>query len=231
MKKFLALFWSAAFLCLTPPSLAAQESSSTKGTESPPKEAQGLAAKAAALKSYRAEFNLEAKEEAGETVRLEGTLLFQQPNRRRLELRQGGTGEISQLLVSDGTVEWQYTLAEKRAYRLSNASEVPGPHRPFAEGESFRFVGPVETGSGPCLRFEGAALPTIVQDSPVPIKTLRVDVAEQDGLVRELALLDAKNQVVLSQKYSSVEVNVDLPEDSFTFTPPEGTSIEDLTQE
>ena len=222
MKKSIAILWSAAALSLI--------SSPLFAAESLPKEAQGLVAKAAALKNYRAQFNLEAKEETGQTVRLEGTLLFQRPNQRRLELRQEGSKEISQLLVSDGTVEWQYAPSEKKAYRLSNAPEVPGPHRPFAEGKSFRFVERIGAEPEARLRFEGTPLPTIVQDSPVPIKTLRVDVAEQDGLVRELALLDAKNQVILSQKYTAVEINAELPEGSFAFTPPEGTAVEDLTQ-
>jgi len=222
MKKSIAILWSAAALFLISGSLFAAEPL--------PKETQDLIAKASALKNYRAQFNLDAKEENGETVRLEGTLLFQQPNRRRLELRQGGSREISQLLVSDGTVEWQYAPSEKKAYRLSNAPEVPGPHRPFAEGKSFRFVERIGAEPEALLRFEGTPLPTVVQDSPVPIKTLRVDVGEQDGLVRELSLLDAKNEVVLLQRYTAVEVNAELPEDSFTFTPPEGVSIEDLTQ-
>ncbi len=222
MKKSITILLSAAVLFLIRGSLFAAEPL--------PKETQDLIAKASALENYRAQFNLDAKEENGETVRLEGTLLFQRPNRRRLELRQGGSKEISQLLVSDGTVEWQYAPSEKKAYRLSNAPEVPGPHRPFAEGKSFRFVERIGAEPEALLRFEGAPLPTVVQDSPVPIKTLRVDVGEQDGLVRELALLDAKDEVVLLQKYTAVEVNAELPEDSFTFTPPEGTSIEDLAQ-
>lgn len=222
MKRSIVILLSAAVPFLIGASLFAAEPL--------PKETQDLIAKASVLENYRAQFNLDAKEENGETVRLEGTLLFQRPNRRRLELRQGGSREISQLLVSDGTVEWQYAPSEKKAYRLSNAPEVPGPHRPFAEGKSFRFVERIGAEPEALLRFEGAPLPAVVQDSPIPIKTLRVDVGEQDGLVRELALLDAKNEAVLLQKYTAVEVNTELPEDAFTFTPPEGTSIEDLAQ-
>lgn len=230
MKTKIAIICGAAILCSNSVPLLAEERAAAKNTDFLPKEAQELVAKASALKNYRAQFNLQAKEEAAKMVRLEGTLLFQRPNQRRLELRQDGSKEISQLLVSDGTVEWQYAPAEKKVYRLSNAPEVPGPHRPFAEGKSFQFVERIDTESETRLRFEGTPLPAIVQDSPVPIKTIRVDVGEPDGLVRELALLDAGNQVVLSQKYTAVEVNTELPEGSFTFTPPEGASVEDLTQ-
>ena len=195
-----------------------------------PKEAQELVAKAAALKSYRSRFTLQAKEESGEQVRLEGTLLFQRPNQRRLELRLGGSEEIQQILVSDGTVEWQYDPAEKKVYRLANAAEVPGPHRPFAEGKQFRFVERMGEGPETLLRFEGVPMTSITRDSPVPIQTIRVDVGEQDGLARELSLLDAKNQEILSQKYQRVETNVTLPAGTFVFTPPAGAVVEDLTQ-
>ncbi len=226
MNRRIWIFWSVlALLCLSSNGLLAEEE-----TAPLPKEAQGLLTKAGALKNYRSRFTLEAKEESGETVRLEGTLLFQRPNLRRLELRIRGSKEISQMLISDGTVEWQYDPAEKKVYRLTNTPEVPGPHRPFAEGKSFRFIERIGSGSDARLRFEGTPLPTIIQDSPVPIQTLRVDVGEQDGLVRELALLDIKDQVVLSQQYRDVEVNVNFPEGSFKFTPPEGTTVEDLKQ-
>jgi outer membrane lipoprotein carrier protein len=49
------------------------------------------------------------------------------------------------------------------------------------------------------------------------------------GLLRQVMIVDFYgngNEVQLS----NVETDVDLPQDMFTFTPPEGTQVEDNTQ-
>ncbi len=206
------------------PVVAAEEEASL------PKEARDLLVKALALKSYRTQFVLEAKEENGEIVRLVGTLLFRRPNQRRLELRLDGSDKPSQLLISDGTVEWQYDLVDKKVYKIPNPPEIPGPHQPFAEGQAatFRFVEQMGTGAEALSRFEATPLPAVVKDSPIPIQTLRVDVGASDGLVRKLSLLDAQGQEVLSQRYQNVEVNVSFPEGTFTFVKPDDVAVEDL---
>ena len=191
-----------------------------------PKEAQDLNAKAVALTSYRTAFVLETKEEDGQTVRLEGKLSFQMPNRRRLEIHEGGSKDLAQSIVSDGQKEWHYYPATKSLYRVNAPKEIPGPQRPFGEMEpgTVRFV--ERRGSGPTarLRFEGKPAASITEGAPAPIETIRVDVGE-DGLVRELYLLSQKGEQVFSQIYSEVEVNVSLPPSDFLFTPPAGVPI------
>ena len=200
-----------------------------------PKEAQGLLSKTAALQSYKARFTLEAKEANGEPVKLTGTLLFQRPNRRRLEIWEGQErqeAKASQLLISDGQTEWQYSPENKTVYRVKSPADPPGPHRPFSEvrTETLHFVKRLEGKPAALARFEGDPLPSVVAGSPVPIQKLRVDVGEADGLVRELSLLDAQGNVVLSQRYQEVEVNISIPEGTFTFTLPEGTEVVDLPE-
>lgn len=191
-----------------------------------PKEAQELTAKANALTSYRTTFTLETKEEDGQTVRLEGRLSFQQPNRRHLEIREGESAEMAQSIVSDGQKEWHYYPGTRSLYRVDVPKEIPGPHRPFSEVEpgTVRFV--AKHGSGPeaRFRFEGKPTTSITEGAPVPIQTIRVDVGE-DGLVRELYLLDSKGEQVFSQIYSKVEINAPFPQGEFTFTPPAGVPI------
>ena len=198
-----------------------------------PKEAEELAGKAAGLESYRTRFTLEAKDEKGEPVRLEGTLLFQKPNRRRMELKQSDTGKAEGVLVSDGTTEWQYSPLENVVYRVANSSEIPGPHRPFAETRSgtVRFLGRTGKGDQERCRFEAEPAAAIGNGAPVPIKTLRVEIAAADGLVRELNLLDSKGEVVFTQKYADTEVDVPISANDFLYTPPAGVGIVDMEQE
>ncbi|MBI3333125.1 MAG: outer membrane lipoprotein carrier protein LolA [Candidatus Omnitrophica bacterium] len=213
---------SVLFLCLS--GLAFAEETGL------PKEAQELLTKAADLESYRVQFTLEANEEAGEPVHLAGTLQFQRPNRRRLEIREGNSPEVAQRVVCDGQTEWQQYTKANVVYRAKSPEETPGPHRPFSEvkPETLRLVQQSGQGRDDRFRFEADPLPSIVEGSPVPIKTLRVEVGKKDGLIRELKLLDTQGREVLTQEYSQVEVNVPIPEETFTFTPPDGTQVIDL---
>lgn len=198
-----------------------------------PSEAREVQEKSATLRSYRAELVLEAKEEDGTPFRLEGKILFESPSRRRLEIREGGVEGDPQILVNDGKVEWQHYPAAGVVYRLTEPPPTPGPHRPFAEAQpgTVRFVERAGTKRDPIVRFEAQPLPASVEGSPVPVEKIRIDVGEEDGLVREMALLDAQGQAVLTQRFSNIELNVPTSEGDFSFSPPPGVAVVDMPGE
>lgn len=195
-----------------------------------PPEAQQAVQKAAQWDSYKASFNLEAKEEDGRTFLLNGTLQFQKPSKRRLEIQEGDNKESRQLLVSDGNVEWQYYPQGAMVYRVNQPPEPPGPHRPFSEAkpETLRFVERTQEEGEELLRFEGEPKPSTVEGAPVTVTKIALAVSEKDGLLREMALLDDKGQPLLTHRYRHIEVNVKIPEDQFAFTPPEGVAVMEL---
>ncbi len=81
------------------------------------------------------------------------------------------------------------------------------------------------------LRFEGKPLASIMEGAPVPIETIRIDVAEEDGLMRRIFLLDADGEAVLTQQYYDMQVNTPAQEGDFTFDPPEGVSVGEVQPE
>ena len=195
-----------------------------------PKEAQEVIRKAEALQSYRAKFTLEAKEEEGKTFRLRGTMLFQKPQQRWLEIYEADAQEPSQILIADGKTEWQYYPQNSVVYRALNPPPPPGPHRPFAEAQpgTLRFIRLVEEGGQKRLRFEAEPLPSMKEGAPVPIQKMRIEVGEKDGLARKLELLDSKGQSVLTQSFTEVEINVAVDKNRFSFVPQEGVAVMDL---
>jgi len=198
-----------------------------------PPEASQLMIKLNTVQSYRTRFRLEAREETGETAVLEGDLLFERPNRRRMEMRLSGDSEISQMVVSDGQREWQYYPDVQTVYLAKAMERVPGPHRPFAEmmEGTVRFIEWVGQGGEERMRFEGKPIESVTVGAPVPIETIRVEVASADGLVRRLALLDESGNEVLSQAYQQVEINMQIPRDSFQFVPPADVSVVEMDEE
>ena len=195
-----------------------------------PMEAQQMVRKAEALDSYRAKFLLEAKEEDGQVFRLRGTMLFQKPQQRRLEIFEANAQEPSQILVGDGKVEWQYYPQSKVVYRALNPPPPPGPHRPFAEVRpgTLRFIRAVEERNQRRLRFEAEPVPSIQEGAPVSIRKMGIEVGEQDGLVRKLELLDEQGQPTLTQSFTEVEANPTLEKGQFLFVPPAGVAVIDL---
>lgn len=194
-----------------------------------PAEARQVLERSAALKSYRADLTLDAREEDGSLFRLEGKLLYESPTRRRLEIRESGVEGV-QLLINDGKVEWQHYPQAGIVYRVTELPPTPGPHRPFAETQpgTVHFVGRGGTRQDPTLRFEAEPLPASVEGSPVPVEKIRVDVGEKDGLVREMALLDAQDGAILTQRFSNIEVNVPTSDEDFRFSPPQGVAVVDI---
>ena len=195
-----------------------------------PKEALEIGRKASSWKSYRAEFALEAKEERGGLFKLRGVLLFKQPNLRRLEIWEGDSVEPTQILVSDGKVEWQYHPQNAVVYRLAEPVTPPGPHRPFGEAQpgTVRFIERAgEAGQGR-LRFEAEPIPAAVEAYASAIQKLRIEVSEEDGLARELLLLDPDGNTVLTQRFTKVEVNVPTDATGFSFVPTEGVAVIDV---
>ena len=194
------------------------------------REAKAAAEKALSWNSYKTDFALDTKEENGAVFLLRGTLVYRKPGQRRLQIREGEATQDTQTLVSDGKVEWQYYPKSNVVYRIDNPPEAPGPHRPFTDvkPETVRFVRKVEGPEWALLRFEAEPRPQSVEGSPVPVKTVRLDLSEKDGMLREMVLLDALGEVVLTQRFTGMEVDVTLQDNQFQFTVPEGVSVTQL---
>lgn len=198
-----------------------------------PMEAQAAAQKRATLTSYRTRFTLEAREADGQLFQLEGTLLFRMPDHRRLEIRQAGSKEEPQQVISDGQVEWQSYPEGGVVYRVHPPPEAPGPHRPFSEAQSgtVRFVGAREVEEGKILQFEAAPRAESVDGSPVPIDKIQIEVAEKDGLAREMILLDAKGNAVMTQKFFDMQVNSPVSDEEFVYVAKQGVAVMELPPE
>lgn len=220
MKRGIALLF---VLTLAAPPLQAEEALL-------PKEAQELIAKGAHLKSYRTRFTLQAEDEDGKPVHLEGQILYEAPDRRHIELKEAESARLSQMLVSDGQMEWQFYPELNSVYRSKATPYSPGPHHPFNEVQSgtLRFIQSLGEGADLRYRFEAVPLPAVIEGSPIAIQTIRIDVGKEDGLVRGMYLVDDKGKVVLSQEYHDVEINIPIPKEEFTFVPPTGVAVVDV---
>ncbi len=199
-----------------------------------------LQAKAGAVNAYQADFTLTVTEDNKPST-LNGTLLYQRPDKRRIEFTGApAPDDVAQLVVSDGAVEWQYFPGRHLAHKTdwvkvkaagapAGALEIRGPHQPFLDlkPESVRLVETTADGTG---IFEAEPAPALVAEAPFAPGKVRVEVAA-DGLAHRLTMTDADGHEVLSQEYTNVRLDPPITGTPFAFTPPTGAQIVDISDE
>ncbi|MDZ7617301.1 MAG: hypothetical protein U1E05_09865 [Patescibacteria group bacterium] len=203
-----------------------------------------LKTKADAVKTVRANMKM-TMAIMGQAITMEGSALIAAPGKSRMEMAMNlGGMKMDQIIVSDGATVWTYQPALKMAHRIDvvkvaaetgveQAGQQAGDlTKPLAGlvPASVKLVRTEKVGDVEWYVFEGApALPKMPQ---IPFKPAKIEVtiSAEDGLLRKSVMLDANGKEMISQAYDNVEVNVDIPEERFQFTPPEGVQVTDMTE-
>ncbi len=204
-----------------------------------------LKAKAGAVKTVRADLEM-TMSIMGQTVKMDGKALIATPDKMHMTMAMNlGAMKMDQTIVSDGATVWTYQPTLKLAHKIDAAKvaaetgiEQAGQQtndltKPLAglAPESVKLLQTEKTDGGEVFVFEGVpALPKMPQVPFKPAK-MQVSVGAEDGLLRKSVMFDADGKEMMSQAYTNVEVNVDIPEDTFQFTPPEGVQVTDMTED
>jgi outer membrane lipoprotein-sorting protein len=202
-----------------------------------------LKAKTEAVKTVRADLRM-TMTVMGQAIAMEGPVLAASPGKSRIEMSvKIGPMKMDQIIISDGVTAWTYQPMLKMVHRIDVAKvaaetgvEQAGQQgndltRPFAslpeknieQGRTERLAG-IEVHV-----FEGTpAMPNLPQ---IPFKPAKVKiwVGTEDGLLRKSIMFDADGKEMMSQAYDNIEVNVEISEETFQFTPPDGVQVVDMT--
>ncbi|EGB13655.1 outer membrane lipoprotein carrier protein LolA [Pseudodesulfovibrio mercurii] len=186
------------------------------------------------LKTFRADFSQELTNVAsGEVDKREGKIWFRQPSQVRWET----SAPEKELLVVGPEFAWDYIPDEELAIKYGVAALLDSKTiLRFLSGQANikeDFVVKTEWPGADEVRAKWGKDLTVLQLVPKeaePGMVLAfVGVEPATGLLRQVMIVDFYgngNEVRLS----NVETDVDLAPDMFTFTPPEGTQVEDNTQ-
>lgn len=80
---------------------------------------------------------------------------------------------------------------------------------------------------------EGELKPGALTNHPAAamLGKLRLHIGQEDGFTHRIELFDkAGTSVVMRQEFTNLKFNEDLPADTFTFTPPAGVPVVDMTE-
>lgn len=203
-----------------------------------------LEAKAAEVKTYRADMTIEMQM-MGQSMVSKGEMIFKKPGRTRMEtvMKMGGM-EMKQVNVVDGDTAWTYQPAmnmvtkidlKKVAEATGNAAGMSGT------GDVSRPFQPLRPGTVQHLRTDtvGDAEVHVFEGSPqmggaantgmMPAK-LQLWVGAADGMVRKTVMLNASGTPMMTQTFTNVRINTEVADTLFEFTPPAGAQVMDMTE-
>ncbi|MFQ5899449.1 MAG: outer membrane lipoprotein carrier protein LolA [Candidatus Methylomirabilia bacterium] len=183
----------------------------------------GLESTYAGIVSLRAEFTQGAfNRSLGQTIEAEGVVYIKKPGKMRWEYRT----PTPQQIVSDGDSLWVYT-PELNQVNVGDAPQaLAGPAGSFLAGlgrlrEEFtvRFLNPLKTDRA------GNPVLDLTPRAPTPMLTrLILSVDPKEFLVRKAVLYDQFDNTV-TMRFTEVEVNPELSDQLFIFTPPPGVAV------
>lgn len=186
------------------------------------------------LKTFQADFEQELTNVAsGEVDIRSGRIWFKQPSQVRWETVE----PEKELLVVGPDVAWNYIEEEELAIKYSVTQLLDSKTvLRFISGQANLkddFIVKTEWQGADAVREKWGKGFTVLQLVPKEAEPgmvlAYIGVEPDTGLLRQVMIVDFYgngNELRLA----NVELNVDLTADMFTFTPPEGTQVEDNTQ-
>ena len=202
-----------------------------------------LEAQAKTINSYSADLTMNM-EVMGQKMVSTGKLLFKKPQKSRMDMttKMGGM-EISQSTVSDGKTTWTYQpqmnivqkidmekilsetgndLTKQNNGNLSDSLEgmIPG---------SISYIKTEKVNGEQTYVFEGKPKVSQMNNMPFSLEKMKLWLSVKDGMPRKVVIFDKDGKEIMTQEYSNIKINIDIPDSQFEFNPPEGVQVTDMT--
>jgi len=171
-------------------------------------------------------------------------LVYKKPFFYKVEINaQGVEGADSYFVFSDGDVHWAYVPAQKKAYKTDliaiekklgtgKLKELldSGPHTALGRlaKDSMRYEGSESYAGKDVYVITGECVADL-QKPPYRIMRARLRIDKTTGLLVKMEGYDLAGQKVFVEEYRTCEVNIDIPPDTFVFTPAADETVEDVT--
>ena len=202
-----------------------------------------LEAKASTINSYRADLTMNM-EMMGQKMVYTGNLSFKNPKKSRMEMNtKMGAMEIQQIIISNGKTTWTYQPKMKMVQKIdmekiiaetgNDTGQKNGdPSHPFQSlnRDSIVYIRTDKIDGQDVYIFQG--IPQVPETDKIPFipSKLEIGLDANNGMLRKMVMFNKEGKEMMSQSYSNVQLNVDIPDSEFEFTPPEGVQVMDMTE-
>lgn len=176
-----------------------------------------------------------------------GEVMAKRPRMYKLVMDMGMGKQIT---IFDGRVQWMYQPQMKMAIKLDLGKleeagvgelqeEKAGKDitKPFAgmERGSIKYLGKENLDGRKVYVFEGKPKPSAKggfarMRGMSPPERMKVWIGVEDGLLYKQVFYNEKGAEMMSMEFGEVQVNIPIRDEEFSFTPPEGVQVVDMTE-
>jgi len=203
-----------------------------------------LETKAAAVKSYQADTTTTIQM-MGKNMSMQGNVVFKKPKKSRSEtVMDMGAVKMQQIHVSDGKTAWMYQPKMKMATRIdlekvaAETKEEPVGQKTAdickplqcLQRESISHVRTEEIDGSKVCVFQGLPGKSGLQKMPFNLAKIETWIGADDGVVRKMIMFNEEGNEMMSQSYTNIQLNIEVADSQFEFTPPEGIQVVDMTE-
>ncbi len=203
-----------------------------------------LESKASTVTSYSADMAM-TMSMMGQEMTTNGKYVFKTPDKIWMETEiDMGAMKMKQIFISDGKTAWAYQPTMKMVTKIdmekitaemkgSGMGQKPGDiSKPFQgfDKESISFDRTDTVGGEKVYVFKGTPKSGYMQKLPVTISKMEMWIGADNGLAMKMAMFNEEGAEILTQTYSNIELNIEVDESRFEFTPPEGVKVMDMTE-
>jgi outer membrane lipoprotein-sorting protein len=195
------------------------------------------------IESYKADMEMVFKgSDAASTIK--GDLSYVKPDKIKMVMGVEGREGASQLMYSDGNEIWQYMPLFNMASKVDllalkeefeDAEELLGGQSNMddvtANMDDVELRGLEELDGERVYVIEGYIKDKdeLALEGMGDIERAKVFISSKDGMQRKAEYYNKDGQLLFYQVFKNIEINVDIPDDTFKFTVPEGVNILDTT--
>jgi outer membrane lipoprotein-sorting protein len=207
-----------------------------------------LTQKAQNIQSYTVDVHMQTMA-MGENIATNGTMAFKEPGLMRMTTTTEMMGGMQQDIYKSGDVIWTYMPLMRMATKvdLSKIKETMPGQEGMDEGnlsemlenipeDALTFLEKRKADDKDVYAFRMSA-DKLKQDMTSPQKTFPIIpqkveflVYADNGLPYKVQTYGKNDELIMEQTYSNYQLNVDIPDSQFEFTPPEGVQVMDMTE-
>lgn len=202
-----------------------------------------LEAKAGKIESYRADMTMNM-EMMGQKMVYTGNLSFKKPNKSRMQMNAKiGAMDMQQTIVSNGKTTWSYQPNMKIAQKMdlekiiaetgNDTGQKNGdPSNPFQSlnRDSIAYVRTDKIDGKDVYIFQGIPQVTEAENVPFIPAKIEIGLSADNGMLSKIVMFSNEGKEMMSQSYSNVQLDINIPDSQFEFTPPEGVQVMDMTE-
>ncbi len=195
------------------------------------------------VSSYKADIEMVFKNSETEST-IRGDINYIKPDKLKVVMGVEGREDTRQSICSDGEEMWQYMPLFRIASKVSltalkeefkNTEELVNNQSNMQDVTSNmvepKFLGIEDLGGERVYLIEG-----LIKEGDDPaldgigkVESAKAFISSENGMQRRMEYYDINGDLIFYQEFNNIEINIDIPDETFKFIIPEGVNILDTT--